>query len=563
MSGDAAAARAGVAHASLIGRVRGLLAAGRTPEAETVLANAVREQPRDPRLLALLAEFYLELGRPDDAIDALLRRIELEPTHSDTYFELANLLERGGRELDVLAVYTKLSSVRPELAIGHFNRAVYLRRVGRLDEAVGAYRRAIDAGIDEPAEAWSNLGVILGELERHAEARDAFERALAVAPAWIPALYNLGLLLEEFGERDAALARFEQVLAIDPEHHDALARIVHATTVGRRDDPLIDRVRTRLERSDLSPEARETLSFALGKAFDDCGCYEDAFAAYATANAIARNRAAPYDRDANARDNAALAARFGAPWLARAQRVSDAPLVFVCGMWRSGTTLLERMLAGHPELTAGGEIPYFAAALDGDAARAGLAEDAGAAAALGQGYLALLERRFPGARRVVNKRPDTWRYLGLLHGLFPEARFVVMQRDPLDVCVSIFRQQLGGDALRYATDLGDIAQHVRGAQALLRHWKALFPQRILEVQYERLIDRPEPVLREICAFLGLQWHASMLDVSSGRGRGRVRTASVWQVREPLHARSVGAWRNYRAHLGAAEAVLAEERADDA
>jgi tetratricopeptide (TPR) repeat protein len=489
----------------------------------------------------------------------LARGIEVAPTVSETYFRLADLLERLGRPADVLTVYVNLCAALPDLAVAHFNRGVYLRRFGRLDEAVGAYRRAIALNVEGPAEAWSNLGVIFGELERHAEARAAFAQALDIDPTWIPALYNLGLLHEEFGEREAALELFERVLSIDPDYHDALARIAHARAVRDRDDPLVGRLRAALGRDDLHAGAREALSFALGKVLDDCGCYDEAFAAFGAGNAIARGRGKPYDRDASDRDNAALRDRFGTPWLSRAGSVSTAPLVFVCGMWRSGTTLLERMLGAHPTLVAGGEIAYFSARLEGEGSperRAAIAADERALASLGRGYLELLRQRFPGARRVIDKRPDNWRYLGLLHGLFPEARFIVMRRDPLDTCLSIFFQQFG-DEQRYATDLGDIAHYQRGCDEVLRHWRALFPQRILEVQYERLVTQPEQVLQQVCAFLGLPWDSRMLDFTAHNDR--VRTASVWQVREPLHPRSIGRSRPYAKHLRAIVETLGVER----
>ena len=176
-----------------------------------------------------------------------------------------------------------------------------------------------------------------------------------------------------------------------------------------------------------------------------------------------------------------------------------------------------------------------------------------------QGYLALLERRFPG-RRVIDKRPDNWRYMGLLHGLFPEAKFVVMHREPLDTCLSIFFQQLDAEQLPYSTDLGDIAHHLRGCRQLLQHWRTLFPNRILDVQYEELVGKPERTLKNVCAFLDLAWDQRMLDFASQPDR--VRTASVWQVREPVHVRSVGRWRHYHNHLRDVVEVLGREHADE-
>ncbi len=543
---------------TLIDQVRALVVAGRTAEAERVLVSASQQRPDDVQLLEGLADHHLQCNRPDDAVRVLNRCIELAPARSEAYFRLAEMLEHIGRPTDVLPVYMKLSAALPDLAVAHFNCGVYLRRAGRLDEAVGAYRRAIALNVDGLAEVWSNLGVIFGDLERHAEARAAFANALDVDPMWVPALYNLGLLHEEFGEREAALELFERVLAIDPDYYDALARIAHASRSPDRDDPILTRLRAALGRVDLPPGAREALSFALGKALDDRGHYDEAFAAFGAGNAIARGRVKLYIRAANEHDVAALRDCFGATWLTRVRSVSATPLVFVCGMWRSGTTLLERMLGAHPALTPGGEITYFTARLDGEAAllqRAALVADERALEALGRGYLELLEKRFPGASRVIDKRPDNWRHLGLLHGLFPEARFIVMQRDPLDTCLSIFLQQFG-DELRYATDLGDIAHYLRGYQELLGHWKVLFPHRILEVQYERLVAQPEPVLQEACAFLGLPWDPVMLDFS--KRNDRVRTASVWQIRQPLNSQSIGRARHYAKHLHALEKTLGDK-----
>lgn len=539
---------------ALIGQTRDLLMQGRVNDAEQVLLRALSQDRDNADLLELIAEFYEQLQRPEDAARALDRCIEVEPGRSHVYFALAQLLERLGRLQEVVAVYTRLCVMQPGLASAHFNRGFYLRRVGRAEEAADAYRTAIDLGIDGAADAWSNLGMVLGDIERHDDARAAFARALEIDPGWIAAHYNLGLLHEEFGERAAALQCFERALAIDPDHHDAFARIVHAS-VGQGDDAaLAERVRLRLQTADMAPLARETLSFALGAALEACGRYDDSFDAYASGNAIARGRVPPYDRATADGELAALATRFGAQWLAEPRGVSSAPLVFVCGMWRSGTTLLERMLGAHPALTPGGEIAYFTPDTV-ERAIGSVSEADAQLMSLGQGYVALLERRFPG-QRVIDKRPDTWRYLGLLHGLFPEAKFVVVQRDAIDTCLSIFFQHLDAEQLPYATDLGDTAHHLRGCHELVNHWKTLFPGQILEVQYEDLVDRPEATLQTVCRFLGLAWDPRMLDFATQRSR--VRTASVWQVREPVYSRSIGRWRNFSTRVRAITEVLGLE-----
>ncbi len=548
-------------HAALIRQIRTLLEARRVADAERVLLDALTQNNRDTSLLALIAEFYEQLGRSLEAAKVLTRLTELEPQESGAYFRLAELFDRLGRNHDALVVYTRLCAACPDLADAHFNRAIYLRRMGQLDESIAAYRRAIDLGVANPADAWSNVGVILGDLERHAEARAAFAASLAADPRWLPAHYNLGLLHEEFGERDAALTCFARALAIEPNYHQALARLVHATPFTEPDDPRLRRVRELLDRSDLPDDAREALSFALGKALDECGRYDDAFAAFAAANRMARARARPYERHAVERDNAAIRETFSAAWLNTAPVIAERPLVFVCGMFRSGTTLLEQMLAAHSAFTAGGEIRYFNDALgDEFAGYPAIIAAAGSEAlrALGKNYLAHLDARFPGAR-VINKRPDNVRYLGLLAGLFPAARFVVMRRNPGDTCLSIFSQQFG-DALRYATDLDDTAHYLQQLRGLVMHWQGLFPERILEVAYEALVSDPEPELRRVCEFLGVPFEPSMLGFTNNDAR--VRTASVWQVRRPLHTTSIGRHRHYARHLPANIHELHEEQHAD-
>ena len=549
MSVDDAAGRSNPASddlRQLTQAVRGLLAAGRVVDAESTLWTAARRRGHDAAIGHLLADFYLANQRPDLAADALRRCIDAAPSTIELYFELAAVLDDLGRHDEIVRLFEQLCTARPALAVAHFNHAVYLRRSGRAVEALAAYQRAIDAGLDNVAEAWSNVGVILGDLDRHDEARAAFANALAADARWVPAVYNLGLLHEEFGDRDAAVERFRQVLDIDPDYHEALARLIHATAVTHADEPLLVRARTVLARSGAAA-TRESVLFALGKGLDECGDYAGAFAAFSEANASARARFGGYDRTAAERNDEAIRSSFGGDWLARAEPVSMQPMVFVCGVWRSGTTLLERMLAAHPALTGGGEISYFDAAMN-----PALAADPRAMAALGRGYLELLRARFAGADRVVDKRPDNFRHLGLLAGLFPGARFIAMQRDALDTCVSVFFQQLG-EELCYATDLSDIAHYLVGYRRLLRHWQALFPERILEVHYEQLVRDPEHQLRRVCEFLGLPWAGEMLDFATRRER--VRTASVWQVREGAHTRSIGRAGRYTAHLEGAVSVL--------
>lgn len=522
---------------------------GRAAEAERLLLGLLATDRRNGRLLEALEEFYLAGGRTADAMRVLERQIEIFPQDPPSWFRLGALLQEQRRWVDLAGLYGRMTTALPDLADAHYNHGVFLARCDEHDQAITAFRRALELDISAPAEAWLNIGNACTRLRREADAQTAFEQALRLDPRYVPALYNLGLLHEEHGRLQEALAAFERILGIDPGYHDALVRIANARRVTDAADPLLTRLHAALDAAPRSGLVRESLHFALGKAFDDCGCYDEAFAHYAAGNACSRARVKPYDRAGTEAGFTAIASTFGADWLARCEPVADRPLIFICGMFRSGSTLVEQLLAGHPAITGGGEIDHLPRTLATGTFPAAYADPQAQRSALqtlGNAYLQHLERITRGGL-VTDKRPDNFRYLGLLKGLFPRLRIVHTVRDPLDTCLSIWFQQLD-DSLGYACSLEDTGHYYRHYRRLMAHWKALFPHNILNVDYDRMVREPEPCLRELLAFLDLPRDPRCLEFH--QVANRVRTASVWQVREALHASSSGRWRHYTGHLDA-------------
>lgn len=537
--GDAAAASAQAMAAARARVVRGEFAA-----AEQVLLSHLRIWREDARALHALAAILIETGRPQIAVRVMETLLTLEPHEAQHYLTLAALLDPSGRAAEQVRLYERMCVALPTHAIAHFNLGCALRAVGRDEDALAAHRRALTLGIERPEECWSNIAAILADLNRDAESGEALAQAVAVNPRWIPAHYNAGLRHEERGEREAALAAFRTVLSIDPGWHDARVRIAWLRRCAGPDDPELEALRTALETPGLGALARENLHFAVGKSLEDCGQYGDAFAAFAAGNLASRDRIRPYDREATEELFRQLMSRTDAQWLRSVAPVSDKPLVFICGMFRSGSTLLEQMLAAHPAITAGGELDWFPRRLlyaEPGTYPTRMLEDASFRTALGAGYMGLVARRFPGSDRVTDKRPDNFLHIGLLAALFPQARFLHTLRDPRDTCISIWCQQLE-DGLGYAADLADTAHYLGLTRGLMAHWKALLPGRILDVSYEHLVRAPEGLLQDVCRFLGVPFQAEMLAFDTLANR--VRTASVSQVREPLHTGSIGRWRRF-------------------
>jgi tetratricopeptide (TPR) repeat protein len=243
--------------ARAIARAQALVAARQFADAEKRLLHALEADSHDPHVLQALAELYGSTGRPAQAAQILARLIELDPREPAHYFALAATYEQLGKMEDVREVWSRLTAARPDLAVAHFNHACYLRRLGRLEESLASHKTALGLGIERPEEVWTNIAVILAELHRHDESRQALGQALALNEDWIPALYNLAVWHEEHGERAAATELFNRVLAIDPHYDDALMRLAHLGAVSSTRDPLITRLEHALERPGLVPLARD------------------------------------------------------------------------------------------------------------------------------------------------------------------------------------------------------------------------------------------------------------------------------------------------------------------
>ncbi|MDH0862993.1 sulfotransferase [Mitsuaria sp. GD03876] len=468
----------------------------------------------------------------------------------------------AGRSTQAIAAYEALLRVTPGEPDDWFNLA-WLQRSGRdFDGALASYDRARALGAEGPEEIHLNRAVILTEdLRREDEAMAELERALAIAPRFLPALVNLGNLHEQRGERAQAQRRYEEALAVEPGHALALSRLVNLRRFEAADDPLIQRLRQALGVRGRHPAEHADLAHALGKALDDAGAYDEAFAAYAHANQAARHAHGPrplrYDRAAHEHLVDALIRQSRQP-VPPSRDDAPAPSAFICGMFRSGSTLLEQILGSHPGATAGGEIDLLPALAQRHVLPPLSHPDQPLPAELAERmrreYRDGVALRFPGASLLTDKRPDNFLFIGLIKQLFPDAKILHTRRAVLDNCLSVFFLHLG-PSMSYALDLEDIAHWYRQYRRLMAHWKSLYGDDIHDVDYDALVTDPRPQIERALAHVGLGWDDACLDFHASKST--VATPSNWQVRQPLYQRSSGRWRNYERHLGALRAALGE------
>ena len=474
----------------------------------------------------------------------------------------ARRCERAGRLGDAVAAYERLLALSPDRPDSWYNLAVLKRKTGDFDGALASYQQALDRGVTRPEEVHLNRGVIYADgLRRNDAAQRELREALAINPSYVPALLNLANLETDLGRIDAAAVVYERLLAIDPMCSEALARYAQIRSASGPEDPLVARLREALARPGTSAPDKASLAFALGKILDDCGAYDAAFAAYVAANRYSRDCAEPgavqYDRRRHEVYVDELIRTFPPGRAKTAVPASSARPLFICGMFRSGSTLTEQVLAGHSKVAAGGEIDYIPALV-----RTALAPFPGSMAEvsparlgeLAAHYLAGLAKLFPGVPHVTDKRPDNYLNVGLIKSLFPHAKIIHTTRHPLDNILSVFFLHLD-PSMGYALDLMDTAHHYREYRRLMTHWKSLYGPDILDFDYDALVRNPRGEVERLLAFCELDWEEGCLDFH--RVRNAVKTASALQVREPLYQRASGRWRNYATQIEPVRAYLAD------
>ncbi|MFT7460292.1 MAG: tetratricopeptide (TPR) repeat protein [Planctomycetota bacterium] len=522
-----------------------LRAEGDFAAAEKALKSLVVSRENREGVLRALVELYMQAQRPIETVETLKELVAQFPDSLLYCASLASALEGLGKLGTAIIVYQEFLQGQPANPTAWFNVALLYKKGKRYSDAVQAYEQAIAHKVDRIEEVYSNMGVLYSEMRQADKARAMYKRALEINPDYVQALFNFAGLCEEAGQGEEATGLYERILSLDPRHLESRSRLVYARKIRRSDMQMIDSLMRASEEANNDLLGKESILFALGKAFDDLEQYGDAFAAYSQANEIGKLRNLAYKRNAVEQAFDDLIEVFSPEKLSGL--AIDSPNVapvFICGMFRSGSTLVEQILSGHPLITAGGELDYLqwlvAQKLSPFPDRAVTASSV-ELQALGGKYLSMVQTLFPNAQCITDKQPDNFLYLGLIKILYPSAKIIYTSRNPLDNCLSVNFQQLGG-RLNYATDLKDTAHYYKQHKRLMNHWINCFPENIFKVDYDELVSSPEPLLRRLLDFLDLDWDEGCLAFQESANP--VKTASVWQVREGLHTDSSGRWRNY-------------------
>jgi tetratricopeptide (TPR) repeat protein len=523
---------------------------GRLDEALASYDQAIALDPADAEAFYNRGGALQELERPDEAVASYDQAIALRPGYAEALSNRGTALQALQRYAEAVASYDKAIALRPDLPEALCSRGSAFQKMERYDEAITSYDRAIALKPDF-AQAFDYRGMCLQGLGRFEEAVASYNKAGAIAPDYAEAFRNRGVVLRMLGRLDEALGAFEQAIALTPRDAVSHFNLVSSRRVDAADPHFAVMKELALNAGSLDTETQIKLHFGLSKAFADVGDMEQSFHHMLVGNSLKRQQVTYREADTLA-GFARIQSAFTAELMRDKRGLGDpTPVpVFIVGMPRSGTTLVEQILASHSKVFGAGELtdmerlaglirgpnesefPEAVAAMSGDRLRA-----------FGGKYLRAIRALAPTAERITDKLPPNFRYLGLIRLALPNARIIHTCRDLRDTALSCFSILFAPSQLEFTYDLVELGRYCAGYQRLMEHWRKVLPAgAMLEVQYEELVDDLEGHARRIVGHCGLEWDEACLEFH--RTKRVVRTASATQVRQPIYRSSVGRWRQY-------------------
>ena len=530
------------------------------------------------------------IGKTEGAINHFKQAITLKPDFAEAHYNLGNCLLKLEQTEEAINHFKQAITLKPDFAEAHNNLGNGLLKLEQTEEAINHFKQAITLKPDF-AEAHNNLGNGFQKQEHLEDACIFYKQAITLKPDFVEAYYNLGNSLLEHGKLEDALTHFRQVISLKPDFIDAYIQSgIISKALGQMEDSIayfeqaltqrpdcasayyhlaaidpkeeqVSKIETLLSSPVMPDKEAMYCHFALGMIHNSIKSYSKAFVHFQIGNSINRKNF-NYDSKKNADYVNQLIETFSANYFReKTQYGSDSELpVFILGMPRSGTTLVEQIASSHPQVYGAGELSKMRQIEQAIIKQFNTETTYPECMSLfnesltnkyATEYLNELANYNQNAIRITDKMPGNFLYIGIIKTLFPRARIIHCKRNALDTCVSIFLTNFKHHA--YSKDLMDLGQYYLDYERLMAHWLKLFTDEIFEVQYEDLVMNQESISHQLIEYLGLEWDDRCL--SFHENKRAVKTASNLQVRQPIYTKSIERWKRYEEHLHPLIAVL--------
>ena len=518
---------------------------GKYEEVEKLATSIAKQFPTHQLSWQILGIVFSKTGKKSEAVDANQRVVHLVPNDAQAHYNLAVSLKELRRLNEAEASYKKAITLKSDFTQAHSNLGNVLKELGRLNEAEASYKKALILKPDN-AEAHYNLGVALKELGRLDEAEASYKKAIILKSDYPQAYNNLGIMYQELGKLDEAEASYKKSIILKPDFSQAHRHLASVKKFSKRDDHFLQ-MQKLLNEGSYSEEQRCHFNFALAKASEDLGEIENAFSYYKEGNTL-RKKLLNYDitRDIKLfKQIKKCYAKIKENTLEIKNTQNKLTPIFIVGMFRSGTTLVEQVISSHSKVAGAGELTF--AEILGDSIARGLSIlNKNTLLNFRENYIKKLQALSNGSLIVTDKNPQNFRYIGLLAAAFPDSKIVHVRRNSAAVCWGNYKQFFASKNVGYPYDLNDVVEYHTLYENLMEFWKIQLTDRIYNFDYELLTTNQESETKNLIQYLGLDWQEECLSPQSNNRR--VATASNKQIREKIYQGSSQQWKVFQPFL---------------
>ena len=518
---------------------------GKLEEAIEAYNKALAIKPDFAEAYYNIGSALQEQGKLDLAVEAYRKFLFIKPDYVDAYINMGSVLQEQGKLDEAIEAYKKAISLKPDFAEAFYNVGGALHVQGKFEEAMEAYKKAISIKPDF-AELYLNMGVTLQEQGKLEKAIKAFSKAISIKPDFAEPYLNISIALQEQGKLEEAIEACNKALIIKPNYavaHHYLSTMKQYTNA----DEHFCRVEKLYNKENLSDVERCHLDFALAKVYEDIGLLDKAFMHLSNGNFL-RKKELNYSIEQD--ENLFKRLEKAQPYQLKHSLIKDDKFyspspIFVLGMPRSGTTLVEQIISSHGMVTGAGELNYVAR-YGSKIATGDSYKEPTAIYDFRTKYLSELSKISNMKHYVTDKTPQNFRFIPLICAAFPEAKIIHVKRNAAATCWSNFKKYFTSKGLGYSFDLQDIVSYYGMYSNLMSLWQSYYGERIYDLNYENLITDQENETEQLIKYLGLDWDSACL--SPNNNKRLVRTASQQQVRKKIYQGSSKAWREYEPYL---------------